>query len=213
MKKSLIAGAGVAALGFAAMPVLGVFAVTSSVTDQITVTIPSSCAIVSSTTGGAVGDGTTTTNTYTAQMQNKQLKSDIGATGAGTSGSNVLSVACNDSSASSTWKLTAVGGDGTTASTVMKAAGSGTDIVTGTATSGAISNWAMKVTGATGVTIQNGFDAAAFKAVPGSATVVAEGTGSVSNAFTMTYQVWISETQEADSYTGKVTYTLTSPNA
>ena len=211
MRKSIIAGAGVAALGFAAMPILGAFAMTSSVTDEITVTIPSSCAIVSSTSSGAIGDGSTTTNTYTAQMQNRQLKSDIGATGSASAGSNKLSVTCNDSSATSTWKLTAVGGNGTTASTVLKAAGSGTDMVTGTATSGDTSNWAMKITPATGVTIQNGYDS--FKAVPGTPAVIAEGTGSVSDAFTMTYQVWVSATQEADSYTGRVTYTLTSPNA
>lgn len=211
MKKSLAAGAGVAALGFAAMPILSVFAASSSsVTDVITVTIPEACAVTSSTTTGNVGDGTTTTNTYTANMQNSQLKSDIGATGASTSGSNVLSVACNDTSSTGTWKLTAVGGDGTTASTVMDAAGTGADIVTGTAVSGPTSNWAMKVTGATGITIQNGYDS--FSAVPGTAAVIAEGTGSQANAFTMTYQVWISATQAADSYTGKVTYTLTSPN-
>ena len=209
MKKSIIAGAGVAAVSLAAMPILGAFAATSTVTDEITVNIASSCAVTTSGTSGTIGDGTATTNTYVVNMQNSQLKSDIGASNV-TSGGNVISVVCNDASASSTWKLTAVGGDGTTVSTVMDAAGSGTDIATGTAASGAVSNWAFKVTGGTGVTIQNGYDS--FIAVPGTPAVIAEGTGSVAGAFTPTYQVWISAGQEADSYTGKVTYTLTSPN-
>ena len=50
MKKRLIAGAGVAALGFAALPVLGVFAATSTVTDVVEVTIDSACTLISSTT-------------------------------------------------------------------------------------------------------------------------------------------------------------------
>ena len=152
MKKSLIAGAGVAALGFAAMPILGVFAASSTVTDEVTVNIASSCAVTTSGTTGTIGNGTSTNSIYTKNMQNSQLAEINGADATGTS-SNIISVVCNDASASSTWKLTAVGGDGTTASTVMDAAGSGTDIVTGTATSGPTSNWAMKVTGGTGVTI------------------------------------------------------------
>ena len=206
MKKSLIAGASVSALGLAAMPVLGVFAATSTVTDTITVSIASSCAVTTVNSTGAVGDGLHTDRTYNVAMHNSELRSDIGGTAAG---GNAMSIACPDNTAASSWKLTAVGGDASAVSTVMKAGGAGTDIATGTAISGDVSNWAMKVAGS-GVTIENGFDN--FVAVPATPTVVAQGTGSMEGAFVPNYQIWISATQESDTYTGKVTYTLTNPN-
>lgn len=207
MKKKLIV-AGVASAAVAVLPVTGVFA--SSVTDEIKVNIPASCALVSSTTSGEIGSGTTTTNTYTATMQNGQVKSDIGNTGAASAGSNKLSVSCNATTSSATgWSLSAVGGDGTTVSTVMTPSpATNTPIATGVATSGANSAWAVKITGATGINIQNGFDA--FRTIPGTATVVATGSGTVENAFTMLYQVYVGTAQQAGTYTGKVTYTLTS---
>lgn len=217
MKKSLIATAGVAAFGFAALPVLGVFAGTSSVTDEIEVTIPDSCTLLSETTDTASG-ATETSNKYTATMANGEVRSDIGGTDAdtGTAGANVLSIACNTTDASkNTWKLTAIGGeDGTLTSggdtTMTPSVAGNTPIATGTATSGDDSQWAMKVTG-NGVTIQNSFNA--WHVVPAAPTEVASGSGSVTDAFTMTYQVYISPTQESDTYTGHVTYTLTNPNS
>ncbi len=184
MKKIAIAGTSVA---LAALPMAGVFAATgTTVTDTVQVTINSSCLIT--TTNAA--------NTYSATMTNGQLKSDFGSTS--------MSIACNDAGG---WHVTAVGtGADATVKTAMNATGSGTDIATGTATSGATSNWAMKVTG-TGAT---GFTS--FAAVPSSATDVATQSGAVSGAtLTTTYQVFISATQQADTYTGQVTYTLAHP--
>lgn len=199
MKKSLIAGAGVAALGFAAMPVLGAFAATSTMTDTINVTINPGCTIVTSGTS-TVGPN----NTYSVTMTNGQHKDDIG-TGTGTgSATNKIDINCN-STTGNTWQLTAVGaGSGTPVSSMT---GTGGSIATGTATSGETSNWAMKVTAKSGIT--SSF--ADFKAVPATAAVVATGTGSVTEAFTMVYQVYISPTQAEGTYTGKVTYTLTNP--
>lgn len=213
MKKLAIAGA---SLALAAMPVVSVFAATSTVTDEIVVTIAKECAITTNTTDPdqGIGDGTHTDRTYTASMQNGELKvlggsANVGATGTETA---VVNVVCNDSATSgdaTSWSLTAVGGDGTTASTVLDATGSGTDIITGTATSGATSNWAMKVDLASGLTAQGGFDE--FRAVPGTPAVVTTGNGSKSAAFTPSYQIYIGTNQEADVYTGHVTYTLTNP--
>ena len=186
MKKLAIAGASVA---LAAMPVVGVFAATgTTVTDTVQVTIDSACTITS----------TQAANTYSDTMTNGQLKSDFGST--------EMTINCNDPAG---WHITAVGsGADATDKTAMNATGSGTDIATGTATSGAASNWAMKVTG-TGAT---GFTT--FAAVPSSATNVATGSGSVSGAVLNTYyQVFISATQQADTYTGQVTYTLAHPAA
>ena len=209
MKK--IAIAGVSAV-IAALPVVGAFAGTSSVTDVVQVTLDEGCTLLSSTTD-VENAATQTTNTYKVTMANGQLLSDIGsgkAEGASAAGSNVLSVSCNTTDTTkNTWQLTAIGaGTGATVD-VMAPAGSGTAIASGTATEGATSNWAMQITGASGVSIENGFNV--FRAVPTAATEVASGSGSVANAFTMLYQVYISPTQAADTYTGKVTYTLTNP--
>ena len=220
MKKSIIAAGAVSAV-VAAMPIVGVFAATSTVTDEIEITIAKECAITSSTTNAAqgIGDGTTTNNKYAETMQNGEVKTLDGsnASGAGAEDDqNIINVVCNDSATSGTatsWKLSAVGGDGTTASTVLDAAGSGTDIATSTTFSGATSAWAMRVVGGTGVTIQNGFDSEGFHVVPGAVTTVSQGNGSATGAFTMSYKVYVSETQAADTYTGHVTYTLTNPDA
>ena len=188
MKKTIIA-VGVPVFLATVAPGIGAFAATgTTVTDTVQVTINSSCQITT----------TNLANSYSATMTNGQLKSDIGSTS--------MSVACNDAAG---WHVTAVGsGADSSAKTAMNATGSGTDIATGTATSGATSNWAMKVTG----TGASGFTS--FAKVPSSATNVATGGGSVSGVvLTTTYQVWISATQQADTYTGQVTYTLSHPAA
>lgn len=184
MRKIAIAGASVA---LAALPALGVFAATGqTVTDTVEVTIGSACLITTSQTA----------NTYSDSMTNGQLKSDFGST--------EMTINCNDAGG---WHVTAIGsGADSTDKTAMNATGTGTDIATGTAQSGDTSNWAMKVTG-TGAT---GFTT--FAAVPAGATDVARGNGAVSGGtLTTTYQVFISATQQADTYTGQVTYTLAHP--
>ena len=184
MKKIVIAGASAV---IAALPAFGVFAATgTTVTDTVEVTINSACTI----------ESTNASNTYSATMTNGQLKSDFGST--------TMSISCNDAGG---WHVTAVGsGADNTDKTAMNATGSGTDIATGTATSGATSNWAMKVTGTTAT----GFTT--FAAVPGSATDVAKSTAASSQSeIVTTYQVFISATQQQDTYTGQVTYTLAHP--
>ena len=186
MKKLAIAGASVA---LAAMPVVSTFAATgTTVTDTVQVTIDPACTITS----------TQAANTYSETMTNGQLKSDFGST--------TMSISCNDATG---WHVTAVGsGADATDKTAMNATGSGKDIATGTATSGATSNWAMKVTGGTAT----GFTT--FSAVPSSATDVAKSTVSTNQSeIVTTYQVFISATQEADTYTGQVTYTLSHPKS
>lgn len=190
MKKLVIAGA---SLALAAMPVLGVFAAdgNDTIKDTIEVTIDSACSLTS----------TNTENTYAVDMTNNQLNSNIGST--------TMNVKCNDAGG---WKVNAIGsGSGTTVD-LLDAADDGTDIASGTATSGATSNWAFKVAGdKTVAAYQN------FAAVPTVATKVAEDSAATSMTagtdITTTYQVWISATQQADTYTGQVTYTLVHPNA
>ena len=87
---------------------------------------------------------------------------------------------------------------------IVNAAGSGTDIASGPATSGATSNWAFKLSG-TGVVAAY----QSFTTVPASATKVATSNAAASEVEIDTgYQVYISATQQADTYEGKVTYTV-----
>lgn len=190
MKKLAIVGASAA---LAAMPILGTFA---DVTDTVTITIPDACSVgqaSASQTGGGV------TLKEEAAVNNHLYSWDADGTAGGT-----LKVSCNVGD----WMVKAVGANGGS----MVASGSGTPIVTGTATSGDTSNWAFKVAGTTGVTVVDTYQN--YAAVPKDATKVAGGSGAISEGTIYTgYQVWISPTQQADTYTGKVTYTVTHPSA
>ncbi len=187
MKKSIIA-TGVASLALAAMPIVGAFA---DVTDTVTITINSACSIGSTTS--TTGAGASLSDT----MTNGSLKTWAAD---GTAGGKVV-VSCNSASG---WNVKAVGASTGTSNTSMTPTGSGTPIATGTATSGATSNWAFKVAGTGAVSAYT-----SFAAIPGTATKVAGGSGAVSEGEIDTgYQVWVSATQQADTYTGKVTYTV-----
>ena len=187
MKKSLIA-TGVAAVALAAMPALGAFA---AVTDTVTITINGSCSVggETATSGAGVSLSETMTNGST-----KVWDAD------GTAGGKLV-VSCNDASG---WNVKAVGASTGGTITSMTPTAGGTPIATGTATSGATSNWAFKVSGTGAVA-----DYTSFAAVPGTATKVATSSDAASAVQINTgYQVYVSATQEADTYTGRVTYTV-----
>lgn len=224
MKKLAIAGASAV---IAALPVVGVFAATSTVTDEIEITIAKECAITTTATQAdqGIGDGTKTTQKYSANAQPGELKYLAGAenTGAtGTAGSTV-NVVCNDTDTSGTtlnWTLSAQGGDFSgnegafVPSTVLAAQhlASTNDIPTGDAVSGADSAWAMMVTVKenAGIT-QSNFGS--YTNVPSALTTVATGKGTVTAAFVPSYRVYIGTAQQADTYVGHVTYTLSQPGA
>ncbi len=196
MKKLAIAGASVA---LAAMPILGAFA---DVTDTVILTIPDACS-VGQTSSSQTGGGVTLTETNAVNEHLYSWDAD------GTAG-GVLKVSCNDAAG---WQVKAVGAStGTPVTSMVPSAANATPIVTGTATSGATSNWAFKVAGTTGVTVVSTYQD--YAAVPATATKVAGGSGAVSEGTIYTgYQVWVSATQQAATYTGKVTYTVAHPNA
>lgn len=220
MKKSIIA-AGAASLALAAMPVVGVLAAATpagDITDTLNVNIPAGCTITNSnsTTGG---DGTAPhlTNAYSVEMHNGEFKDNIGGSAnddgnvAGTS-DNVISVSCNSSSntdGETGWKLTAVGAGTDGHKTELYQAGATDQIVTGTATSGATSNWAFKVAKTAG-TYASGYSNA-YAAVPATEADIVTGSGSAVDAFTITYQVYVDQTQDSGTYTGAVKYTLYNP--
>ncbi|MBR3122387.1 hypothetical protein IKF28_03025 [Candidatus Saccharibacteria bacterium] len=176
--------------------------------DQVLVNVPISCTIR--------GTGT---NSHNAEILNGTVNSSIGDT--------TVKVVCNDNGG---FAVYAIGftddtdGKNVLASTTL---GSTYDIITGTATgpvnNNDVSNWAMKLSTVTNptpafpVTIQNSFDS--FHAVPSSSTLVAKrtsatdmGDSAVGSIFNTTYQAYIAKEQPADTYTGKVKYTLVHPN-
>ncbi|MBR3131942.1 hypothetical protein IKG33_00810 [Candidatus Saccharibacteria bacterium] len=168
--------------------------------DDVVINVPISCTMSSS------GE-----NSHTATVPNNTTRSDIGTT--------TVNAFCNDTGG---FAIYAIGyTDETYGKTVLASAtlGSTKDIATGTATSGSTSNWAMKLTN-TGttypVTIQNSFGS--YHSVPSAYTLVASrtsgtavGTGATGATFTTTYRAFISSTQPADTYTGKVKYTMVHP--
>ena len=207
MKKILIAGAGVAALAVAAMPVLGVFAA-EAVIDTVQITISSSCGITSETAQDAATNEHATlaaANSMSANMVNGSTHEWLanGASGQG----GKLYVTCNDASG---WNVTAQGFSNDTAgTTTMVATGSGTAIPTGTTLDGTVSDWAFKVADTdTGATIVSAYSN--YAQVPANATRVAYKSGTaVSEGLVYTgYKVGVSPTQQADTYTGKVKYVV-----
>ena len=215
MKKLAIAGASAV---LAALPVVGVFAADlTPVVDTVQVTVNSSCAMTTNGSGAASQAG----GFYTATVAAGTLVTP-GGTGtnvadwsAQDSTPKTITFSCNDAGG---WKVTAqdinqATSEGASPRTTMNGGTTGKTIATGTATSGSISNWAFKVTGGNGVTIANDFDD--WSEVPGSTPgVVAQSTNNApisGGTITPSYQVWISTTQEADTYTGYVKYVLTAP--
>ena len=211
MKKRLVAGAGVAALGLAAMPIIGVFAETKNTfTDTVVVNVSKSCTF-------EMNDGATPTpnaidtadRTFTGSASAGQKITLGGASNTGASSVANVSITCNtDATNNETWSITAKGGQTAGNENKMLAAGSGTAINTGTAETGATSNWMFRVA-STG-TVTPGYTA--WSAIPGATGVkIVEGAVSTSQfSFTPEYQIYIGTAQESDTYTGKVVYTITS---
>lgn len=190
---------------------LGVFsnlAFADDVVDQIFVVVPQSCSVEGIVVTG--GD-------HTKTMQNNQHESEIGTT--------TFKTYCNDNGG---YAIYAIGfSNDELGNTLMKHNASSTyDFDTGTATSGNTSNWAMKLSPISGTfapTIHSDTNGAfsSYHIVPNEYTKVvtfasntdlpAEGVNATGSGFTSTYAAWISATQVAGTYTGKVKYTLVHP--
>ncbi|MBR3253375.1 hypothetical protein IKF85_01505 [Candidatus Saccharibacteria bacterium] len=205
MKKILIAGAGVAALAVAAMPILGVSA---DVIDTVQITIDDACSVASTSSNPVEGAGANLSATMINGSTYEWAAAGTAAQDGGVGGS--LYITCNDASG---WNVTAQGysGDqaGITDSTKMIPESDGTAIPTGTSLDGTVSNWAFKIADDnTSANIVSAY--ATWAAVPGSATKIASKTGTaVSNGHIYTgYKVSVGPTQQADTYTGKVKYVV-----
>ena len=170
----------------------------TSATDEFSLVVPVSCTM------------TSTVNTeHTTAIQVGTYREGIGET--------TFNVICNDSNG---FAIYAIGySDNSFGNTTMKPTNStnaADAIVTGTATSGDTSNWAMKLTAVTGdyaPTLETGFNA--YHAVPAEYTKVATFASntddSIGSSIKSTYATFISSAQVADTYVGKVKYTVIHP--
>ena len=205
MKKSILAVAGLAAVAGVVGPVAGAFAAdgNTTFTDTVKVTVDSACSLTATA-------GTQTDGAYTATIANGG-NSELGSTS--------VKILCNDKAG---WMVKAVGSNSSTTASagvtdMAPDEANKTPIATSVTFSGATSAWAMKLTAGTGTyapVIADGFDE--YHAVPATATKVIYGSTTDQtdgSTFTTTYKVYISPTQQAGTYTGAVTYTLTHPNA
>ena len=172
--------------------------------DEINITVPTAC-----TMSGNIAAG----QEHTASINPNTYQNNIGKT--------TITAYCNDSGG---YAIYAIGytGDQYTGDDHTKLIGTNTNqkIITGTAKTGT-SQWAMRITPVTGTyapTIENNYDSEDYHVVPdtyekvatyGNTTDAEGGTGSSIEA---TYAAYISGTQAADTYVGKVKYTLVHPS-
>lgn len=198
--------------GFAITIISGFLLVSSSVfanADTVSESVDASVNVSMACSMSGIG-----MNSHNAEIANGQYNSDIGET--------TLKAYCNDNEGFSIYAIGYT--DDTEGKNVLTDAqlGNTHDIQTGTALSGN-SQWAMRLfapaspTPTYPVSIQNSFDS--FHAVPNDYALVAKrtaGTDAGENAegstLKTTYQAYISNTQKAGTYNGKVKYVMVHPN-
>ena len=185
-----------------AMSLSSAVAFADDVIDVVNVTVPVSCSMSEAVSGNTE---------HTATIRNNEYESDIGLTN--------INVFCNDKDGYSVY---AIGySEDTYGNTEMVYQGNATpapsNIVTGTATSGNTSNWAMKLSAVEGTyapTILNGFGS--YRTVPSTytqvATFAAQTDNTIGSTIQSTYAIFVSPTQQAGTYQGKVRYTLVHPD-
>lgn len=182
--------------------------VTSTATARVTVA--EACLMTANINPGDEHNATLIPGVYSVSYPDSPYANGIGKT--------TITVFCNDSSG---FAIYAMGDNG---NTNMVGASTGLLIPTGNSTSGDISQWTMKVTKVDdgsayhpeNLTIMNNFDN--YHVVPSSHTKVAEfssvtdGVGGQGSKIATTYAAYVSPSQTADTYEGKVKYTLVHPS-
>ena len=177
---------------------------TNTSQDNVTVNVPVSCTM-----------NGTGMNSHTTNIPNGTYESEIGTT--------TLKSFCNDSQGFAVYAIGYTNEE--YGNTNLIGTSGGQTIVTGTATTTGnpdVSNWAVKLatdsTATYPLTLDNGFNA--YSSVPSSYTKVAHrdsgtdlGSSATGASLTTTYAAYISKTQQADTYNGKVKYTLVHPSS
>ena len=199
MKKSLIAGAGIAALGLAVVPFAGVFAanpLTATMTDNLTVNVDPTCVFTEAT--AAPWTSIDKHDYQAVDMTMNDLKEGIATTN--------MKVVCNDAKG---YKVTVtaatdlVGPETATAGTYNKISFTSGNIAAGTS-----AGWqAERTTSSLDTKDYN------LSSVAGDSnnTVLAKdsATAGAGDTATIKYNVATSENQAAGTYKGSITYTLT----
>ena len=180
-------------------------ALTQTSTANAAIRVRSTCSMTATIDSG---------NEHTATMINGQYKEDIGLT--------TIQTFCNDPNGYAIYAIGYTGGDtgvanGTNTVLHSTALGSTYDIVTGIATSGDISNWAMKITALNGThkpIVLNSYDN--YHIIPTWYEPIAKfisNTDSITgSSLTTTYSAYISPTQLAGTYEGQIKYILLHPS-
>jgi uncharacterized protein (TIGR02145 family) len=177
---------------------------TTGAIDDISIIVPVSCTFSDTTADGS----------YAVNITPGNYDDSIGST--------TFQVFCNDNNGFSVY---AVGySDNQYGNTNMVSSNAGNpDIVTGTATQGNTSNWAMKLNSVAGTyapTISNGTNNTenftVFHAVPATytkvATLASRTDRTTGSSFQSTYRIYVSPIQPPGTYISKVKYTLVHPN-
>ena len=163
------------------------------------------------TVGTACNFASNVDNQHNATITNGVNSTDIGKT--------TLNVTCNDQGG---YAVYAIGytNDEYGNTSLKSSISDDYNISTGTSTSGSTSNWSMKlstVPGTTTATIENSYDN--YHTAPDDYTKVATlntitnpDTSTTGSSISTTYQAYISPTQPAGTYNGKVKYTLVHPS-
>ena len=184
----------------------------TDVTDTASVTVPASCSMTA-----------TVESEHSASIPNGIYSgsSDYFPNGIG---KTKIATFCNDNNGYAIYAIGFTGDkyDGED-HTKLIGATNGQKITTGTATNGNDSKWAMKLIKETddtksynpaALTIENGYDD--YNVIPDTYTKVANYTSTtdqtLGSVLSTTYAAYISSTQVADTYTGKVKYTLVHPH-
>ena len=171
-------------------------------TDNLTLSIPVSCTLSASIKSG---------EEHVISIVSGQYEADVGKT--------TLNTICNDPNG---YVVYAIGSSNNTeGDNKLKAINlsDNNDIISGTATSGDTSNWAMKLTaldsGIYTPTIDNNYDS--YSVVPTTWTKVAHKSPSTTDttkdsAFTTTYAIYLDSTQPAGIYRSQVKYVMLHPS-
>ncbi len=184
----------------------------TDVTDTASVMVPASCSMTA-----------TLESEHSASIPNGIYSgsSDYFPNGIG---KTKIATFCNDNNGYAIYAIGFTGDkyDGEDHTKLIGAA-SGQKISTNTTTSGDTSSWAMKLIketddtksyNPTALTIENGYDN--YNVIPNTYTKVANYTSTtdqtLGSVLSTTYAAYISPTQVADTYTGKVKYTLVHPH-
>ena len=184
----------------------------TDVTDTASVTVPASCSMTA-----------TVESEHSASIPNGIYSgsSDYFPNGIG---KTKIATFCNDNNGYAIYAIGFTGDkyDGDD-HTKLIGATNGQKISTNTTTSGDISSWAMKLIKETddtksynpiALTIENGYDN--YNVIPNTYTKVANYTSTtdqtLGSVLSTTYAAYISPTEVADTYIGKVKYTLVHPH-